>query len=658
MRAMMALRAVAGLWAAGGAAVLHGGVPDPGIWIPPGRFQMGSAAADPGRRADETRHEVRLTRGFWMWTNEVTQVEFESLMGFNPSASPGADVPVHGVTWDEARRWCLRKTMAGKQAGTIYPGESYRLPTEAEWEYAARAGGEATSAAALQGRAWSGKAGGPRPGGGGEANAWGLHDLSGNVAEWVEDHYVQYPFGPTTDPLAEREAGVRVIRGGAWMEPVTAARDTARNAMFGGVRWAGAGFRPVLAHGLSEAVTQGRDAALWRGMVACHALEGDASDASGLGRHGAVEGGVRWVPNRFGKAGRAAGFGPSGAVGGAEGRVAFPPLLDAGRRSWTFVAWVRKDAGSGLSGIAGFEDRSALWADDGAVGFQWGDGDDTASVAATVPSGRWFQLALTVSGERMAAFVDGALAGTGVRPGGFPALPTSGGWLGGGGPGGGLAAWKGAMDDVRWFARGLDDADVAALHALEAVPVNRPPVASGDAISRAYGNRVTKVRLSDLLANDTDPDGDALRVVAVGQATPTGAEVGVVGGFAVYVAGAGDAGHGSFEYQVSDHAGGHTAWGVVTVMETSGVGLSSGTVRANAVRIEADGGSVTFTGIGLPGRRYRLQYTTSVAEPYVWNELEPVGEAEAATTGAAGLFKVVDVAPGDTLRLYRAVVAP
>lgn len=121
---------------------------------------------------------------------------------------------------------------------------------------------------------------------------------------------------------------------------------------------------------------------------------------------------------------------------------------------------------------------------------------------------------------------------------------------------------------------------------------------------------------------------------------------------------AGDAGHGSFEYQVSDHAGGHTAWSVVTVMETSGVGLSSGTVRANAMRIEADGGSVTFTGIGLPGRRYRLQYTTSVAEPYVWNELEPVGEAEAATTGAAGLFKVVDVAPGDTLRLYRAVVAP
>lgn len=287
-----------------------------------------------------------------------------------------------------------------------------------------------------------------------------------------------------------------------------------------------------------------------------------------------------------------------------------------------------------------------------------GKDDDTASVGATVPVGRWFQLGLAVTGERMAAFVDGVLAGTRVRPGGYPALPTSGGWLGCGGPDGVLGAWKGAMDDVRWFARGLGDADVATLHALEAVPVNRPPVAGGDAISRAHGNRVTKVRLADLLANDTDPDGDALRVVAVGQATPTGAEVGVVGGFAVYVAAAGDAGHGSFEYQVSDEAGGHSAWGVVTVMETSGLGLGIGTVRANAVRIESDGGSVTFTGIGLPGKRYRLQYTTSVAEPYVWNELEAAGEAEAATTGAAGIFKVVDVAPGDALRLYRAVVAP
>ena len=190
--------------------------------------------------------------------------------------------------------------------------------------------------------------------------------------------------------------------------------------------------------------------------------------------------------------------------------------------------------------------------------------------------------------------------------------------------------------------------------AVHVVPWGRPPVPVGDSVPRVFGERVARVSMATLLANDTDADGDALAWVRIGRAEPAGATVTVEDGIAVYVATAGDMGHGSFEYEVRDVEG-NVARGFVTVLETAGGGVET---RPNAVRLEADGVDRVFTGIGVPGRRYRVQYTLEAAAPHVWREFEPVAELEAATSGALGLFRHVDRNPGEALRLYRAVLVP
>lgn len=442
------------------------------------------------------------------------------------------------------------------------------------------------------------------------------------------------------------------------MESIAAARETARNGVFGGVRWQGAGFRTVLAHGLSDAVTMGRAAGLWRGMLACYAMDGDAMDASGLGRNGTLEGGAASGADRFGKAGRSMWMSGPGKSYEAEDRVGVPVLFDEGTTSWSWVGWIRNEGGGGRATLMAFADRTTLWIEPGKVGMQWGEGEVSASVSASVPDSSWVQVAVTVSGERLAVLVDGVLAGTSIRPGGYPAMPAAMGWLGGHGFGDSDATLKGGLDDVRMFARGLDDADVAQLHALEVVPVNHVPVVMGDSITRPQGTRVAKVRLADLLANDVDADGDSLGVVSVGNPTPSGASVSLVGNFAVYVAADGEAGHGTFEYEVADGLGGHTAWGAVTVFETVRGAGGLAVTRPNAVRVVVDGGNRVFTGIGVPGRRYRVQYTTSESEPYAWKDFDPVAEVEASTTGMLGTFRHVDRGPSDGLRLYRAIGLP
>ena len=189
---------------------------------------------------------------------------------------------------------------------------------------------------------------------------------------------------------------------------------------------------------------------------------------------------------------------------------------------------------------------------------------------------------------------------------------------------------------------------------VQATPWNRPPVPGGDSVARPRGNPVTKVRVATLLANDTDADADPVALVSVGRAQPSGSTVSVVNGFAVYVASSGDAGHGSFEYEVTDGQG-NVAWGLVTVLETVPGGVG---VQPNAVRLEMEGEDRVFTGIGVPGRRYRVQYTLEASAPYVWREFEPTADRVAATTGALGLFQYVDRSPGEAHRLYRAVSAP
>ncbi|MBW1744267.1 MAG: SUMF1/EgtB/PvdO family nonheme iron enzyme [Deltaproteobacteria bacterium] len=196
------------------------------VYIPPGTFLMGSSPGKPRRNWEETQHQVTLTEGFFMQTTEVTQGQWTEIMGENLSffKECGDDCPVERVPWDEARQFIRLLNRREKT-------DKYRLPTEAEWEYACRAG---TATAFSFGRCLDTEqanfGGTPMPGcakgeyrettvpvGSFPPNAFGLYDMHGNVAEWCEDWYGYYPEEPVTDPEGPPMGdGRRVMRGGAW----------------------------------------------------------------------------------------------------------------------------------------------------------------------------------------------------------------------------------------------------------------------------------------------------------------------------------------------------------------------------------------------------------------------------------------------------------
>ncbi len=187
------------------------------VWVPPGRFRMGSPPEEPMRESDEIPHLVTLSDGFWIGKHEVTQAQWAEIMGENPSASGRGDPesPVDSVTWEDCARFVERLNARA--------GGGFRLPTEAEWECAARAGaGSAYSfgddPAALSEYAWfeSNADGSTRRVGEKAPNAWGLHDMQGNVWEWCQDWYGPYPEDRTMDPVGPAAGQYRVLRGGSW----------------------------------------------------------------------------------------------------------------------------------------------------------------------------------------------------------------------------------------------------------------------------------------------------------------------------------------------------------------------------------------------------------------------------------------------------------
>ena len=187
------------------------------VWCPPGTFWMGSPEDEAGRRDWETLHQVTLTRGFWIGRFPVTQGQWEEVMGGNPSRfkESGPDAPVEEVSWDDAQEFCLA---LGQR-----DGREYRLPTEAEWEYACRAGSTGAwcfgdDEEMLGDYAWYYGNSDDRthPVGRKKPNAWGIHDMHGNVFEWCQDWYGDYPEGPTTDPVGPKGGSDRGYRGGGW----------------------------------------------------------------------------------------------------------------------------------------------------------------------------------------------------------------------------------------------------------------------------------------------------------------------------------------------------------------------------------------------------------------------------------------------------------
>jgi formylglycine-generating enzyme required for sulfatase activity len=195
------------------------------IWVEPGTFTMGSPTSEAGRSSSETQHEVTLTQGFYLGKYEVTQAQYEAVMTGNTdglSATPSqwpnnANRPVEKVSWDDIQKFLTR--LNSQQAGNIPEGWAYVLPTEAQWEYACRAGtttayswGDSitTSNANYSDSGYSQT----RDVGLYSANPWGFFDMHGNVWEWTADWYAAYSSGAQTDPEGPATGSTRVLRGG------------------------------------------------------------------------------------------------------------------------------------------------------------------------------------------------------------------------------------------------------------------------------------------------------------------------------------------------------------------------------------------------------------------------------------------------------------
>lgn len=237
------------------------------VYIPPNTFLMGSPTNEAGRDTNEGPQTlVTLTHGFWMSKFLVTQGDYLSVRSNNPSTFHGdLTLPVESVSWIDATNYCAQLTQRELAAGRIPPGTHYRLPTEAEWEDAARAGtstrfyyADDPNLSDLTNHAWCGFNSGfiTHPVGQKPPNPWGLYDMEGNVLEWTLDWFINYPGGFAIDPqgpLAPFDflSMYKAVRGGAYDTTDLQCRS-AQRGIFGvgpGLNDSDLGFRVVLAIG-------------------------------------------------------------------------------------------------------------------------------------------------------------------------------------------------------------------------------------------------------------------------------------------------------------------------------------------------------------------------------------------------------------------------
>jgi formylglycine-generating enzyme required for sulfatase activity len=228
-------------------------IPELGLELVPiaaGTFTMGSPASEQGRFDDEgPQPRVTLSKGYWLGKTEVTQREWQAVMGNTPSNFKGDNLPVEQVSWTEAMEFCRKLTERERAAGRLPEGYAYTLPTEAQWEYACRAGTSGDYAGNLDEMGWYGQNSGNKthPVGQKKANGWGLHDMHGNVWEWCADWYGNYPGGSVTDPKGPVSGSGRVNRGGGWVYSAQDCRSAVRGRSGPGNRSKNLGFRLALA---------------------------------------------------------------------------------------------------------------------------------------------------------------------------------------------------------------------------------------------------------------------------------------------------------------------------------------------------------------------------------------------------------------------------
>ena len=217
----------------------------PFVYISPGTFIMGSPEHEPGRGSDEMQHEVTLTRGYFIQTTPVTQEQWKEVMGDNPSnfLQGEEDCPVEGVSLNDCLEFIWRVNNKG-----WYP---YRLPTEAEWEYACRAGASTSffngEDPCLDTIGWycGNSCKKTHPVTEKQPNAWGLFDMHGNVCEWCQDQYGKYPMIPQFDPQGETLGPGCVARGGSWLSESRNCRAASRFCYSPNFRSNFVGFRLV-----------------------------------------------------------------------------------------------------------------------------------------------------------------------------------------------------------------------------------------------------------------------------------------------------------------------------------------------------------------------------------------------------------------------------
>jgi formylglycine-generating enzyme required for sulfatase activity len=242
-------------------------------WCPPGKFVMGSPRSEPERRPGEDQVEVTLTKGFWMAKFEATQGQWKRILGQLPGGLTvelleGDDSPVGNVNFAEAEVFCRRLTELGRQSGVLPEDWEFRLPTEAQWEYACRAGTTTATSfgdklnskqANFKGKPYNGAELGPSLNraakvGSYPANAWGLHDMHGNIYEWCRDWYHRkLPGGTDPDLYSAKSSATRsehgdvsrARRGGCWADDGWACRTAFRLRFEPERRYDHIGFRVV-----------------------------------------------------------------------------------------------------------------------------------------------------------------------------------------------------------------------------------------------------------------------------------------------------------------------------------------------------------------------------------------------------------------------------
>lgn len=232
--------------------------PEGFVWVAPGELLMGSSTQEVGRDLDEgPQTRVTIAHGFWIAKTEVTQGDFLRVMEINPSLNTGdLTRPVERVTWFEATQYCARLTRQAEAEGKLPNGYYYRLPTEAEWEYACRAGsstrfsfGEDKDESDLPQYAWFTRNSDSmtHPVGKKQPNPWGLFDMHGNVWEWCLDWWgASLPGGSVTNQPATVGGALRAARGGSWLYEARACRSANRDDYGANNRCGDLGFRIVL----------------------------------------------------------------------------------------------------------------------------------------------------------------------------------------------------------------------------------------------------------------------------------------------------------------------------------------------------------------------------------------------------------------------------